>query len=115
MSFVSVFNTFGGSKNYVSGQIVFEKSIAGTYQLNILQPGTFYVEMVGGGGGGANGSGGTGAVYLGNIFLYTGIITIQVGSGGGNGNRNNPAYAGTATYIANIINCEQGSKGFRFS
>lgn len=111
MSFISVFNTLGGSKKYVSGQIVFEKNIAGTYQLNILQPGTFYVEMVGGGGGGANGTGGTGAVYLGNIFLYTGIITIQVGSGGLHGNRNTPAYAGTATYIANIINCEQGYGG----
>lgn len=120
MSFISILNSLGGASPYKTDEVLFDSGIAGTYKLKILQSGTCYVEMVGGGGGGAGGfdcDGGTGAVYLGNIYIPTGDYTLQIGSGGASGNRNNNALPGTSSSISNILICGNGfgGKGYRTS
>ena len=111
MSFVSLCNSLGGISKYRKEQVIFEKDIPGTYNINILENGIYYVEMVGGGGGGANSDGGAGATFLGNIYIPSGTYTIQVGAGGRKGNRNNNAYPGTSSSISNIIVCGNGFAG----
>jgi len=79
--------------SYVPGTVLFESATAGTYQLSVLTPGTFYVQMVGGGGAGASKKynrhvisdthkqwgGGSGAYVYGNMYLTAGAHQIVVG------------------------------------
>lgn len=102
---------------YKPEQVLFEKSTAGTYTLNLEHSGDYEVTIVGGGGGGAYNaskkfsdgviSGGSGAGFKGVIHLKAGTHTVKVGAGGTSVNPGNQPTAmpgvGSSSSIGNII------------
>ena len=73
--------------HYPSGTEIFKAETNGTYPLYIEVPGTYYIQMVGGGGSGVNNywwhaSGGSGAYVYGNKYLNPGNYKIVVGGVG---------------------------------
>lgn len=79
---------------YVPGDVLFESSTPGTYQIYIKCRCKLYIQAVGGGGGRSStaypiqgvwhywsGSGGSGAYVYGNKEVYAGTYTIVVGAG----------------------------------
>lgn len=114
MSLIGVLKNLGTRTVYPINQVVFANGVPGVYTLNLRERGYYYVEMVGGGGGGgtgADGDGGTGAVYLGNIFVPGGIYTIQVGGGGIGGGRYDNGQPGSPSSISGIMVCGNGFGG----
>lgn len=76
---------------YSGDQVLFESSIAGSYQINVLDDGVYNVICVGGGGGGAQAGnktayhgagGGSGGYSNEEIYLTRGTYTATVGQGG---------------------------------
>ncbi len=69
---------------------IHQYTTVGTYSIQVVRPGRVEVLVVGGGGGGgcggnfspAGGGGGGGVVYVSDLYINTGNITVTVGSGG---------------------------------
>lgn len=93
----------------------------GTYTINIGESGNYDVIVIGGGAGGAWGmntygirsssSGGSGAVFIGNIYIPAGIYTCTVGQGGLPAGHGGYGSAGETTSISGIISASGGSQG----
>ncbi len=105
-------------KIYDKDQILFESATPGSYQLEILDNGTFEYTACGGGGGGGGsaaahawygGTGGSAAAFSGFIVLKKGLYTINIGAGGpGGAPSGSNAYAGgngeNTSFLLNEIN-----------
>ena len=78
-------------KVYKYYKILGEYSTSGTRSITIENPGYYNLEIVGAGGGGAHnaynkywraGTGGSGAGFIGDIYLTSGLYAVTVGAGG---------------------------------
>lgn len=81
---------------YQSGELIFESSTPGTYEIELLATGIYEVYCIGGGAGSLRNNlsnskytfrqvsiaGGSGAGYIGRITLSEGVLSICVASGG---------------------------------
>lgn len=93
----------------------------GTYTVNIPESGNYDVVLVGGGAGGAWGfdvyavrstaSGGSGAAFVGNIYIPAGTYTCTVGNGGADAGNGGYGGAGGTTSINGIISAGGGAYG----
>ena len=87
---------------YPIGTVLLEKSVAGSYSIE-LKPGLYEIYCIGGGGGGSNGPGGSGAgillqVHIQNTATYTSIVGAH-GAGAGAYVRNNNGFPGGASSL----------------
>lgn len=121
------------SSKLPAGQVIFESSTAGTYEINIPKSQNYYIQLVGGGGGGryahvsTDSGGGSGGYVYGTIHIPAGIYTLIVGKGGASGTaggdsvfveqiagggKSRTSYAGgTCTTTLNYINGKAGGSG----
>lgn len=104
---------------YDPSEVIFQSSTPGTYTVDIVTSGYYNVAVVGGGSGGAyvysskfsdgRASGGSGAGFVGIIYLTAGSHTIKVGAGGSgkayetNGQSSATSTAGGQSAIDSII------------
>ncbi|MBQ2645134.1 hypothetical protein IJG14_06155 [bacterium] len=96
-------------------------SQAGQYSINIPVSGNYDVVLVGAGAGGAWGmdvyavrssaSGGSGAAFVGNIYIPAGTYSCTVGAGGASAGNGGTGGAGGDTSIGSIISAGGGSAG----
>lgn len=117
-------------QNYTRNKTIFEATTAGTYSFNIPANGSYKVYFSGAGGGGGGGSsasrwktagggGGSGAGFVGDVYLYAGLYTIQIGSGGvGGAGRSKGGLPGSAGTVSTIkrsgttyLTCNAGGGG----
>lgn len=113
---------------YTDNQVVFEKSVAGTYSVNIEAAGQYEIIAVGGGGGcgqmalgstqytiAVSASGGSGAVVQGVFRLSAGTISVTVGALGISATIATAGTAastdGTATTVGSICSVGGGGAG----
>lgn len=113
---------------YVDDQVVFEKSAAGTYSVNIQAAGQYEIIAVGGGGGcgqmalgsvqytvAVSASGGSGAVVQGVFRLSAGTISVTVGALGTSATIATAGTAastdGSATTVGSICSVGGGGAG----
>lgn len=127
--------------HYISDTVLFESATPGSYPLTILVPGTYYIQLVGGGGAGYsyktrgslsfikkhyNMGGGSGAYVNGRVEVQDGLYTITVASsnsgfssafeqiayGGGQSTTGDVGGAGgTYTVTSELVTGEQGNPG----
>lgn len=93
------------SGGYPSGTVLFEKTTAGTYTLQVDFNCTVHLDLVGGGGGAHkvaiyNTNGSSGAYISGDMILTAGTYTIVIGNGGSGGG--NPSKGGNSSFYNNI-------------
>ena len=103
----------------LSTNLVF--ATAGTYSINIPTSGVYDVVAVGGGAGGAWGydvygirhtaSGGSGAGFVGKIYIAAGTYTAYVGTGGTPAGNGGYGGAGGNTEIVGVISAGGGAAG----
>ena len=107
---------------YTANQVIFEKSTAGTYSVELLETGNYEVYAIGGGGGGSNyrednlygyAGGGSGAGFIGVITLSKAVHSVIVGAGGaGNngyfGSSSKVGGTGGNSSISNSVTCYGG-------
>lgn len=103
----------------LSTNLVF--ATAGTYTVNIPTSGIYDVVAIGGGAGGAWGydvygirhtaSGGSGAGFVGKIYIAAGTYTASVGAGGAPAGNGGYGGAGGNTEIVGIISAGGGAAG----
>ena len=89
---------------YEIGTILLEKTVAGTFSVDI-KTGFYDIYCIGGGGGGSNSFGGAGAGIHAHAKLLEGTYTCVVGNAGGGAGayvRNNNGAAGGASSINGI-------------
>ncbi len=110
------------------GTVLFESnSASGTYTLDIATSGYYYVQVVGGGGGSYafsrnyshwwNGcaAGGSGAAFVGTIYIPAGQYQVVVGEGGASNSSGDGTCRSTdggTSSIGNLISCTGGTRGF---
>lgn len=121
------------SSKLPAGQVIFESSTAGTYEINIPKSQNYYIQLVGGGGGGrhvnveTDKGGGSGGYVYGTIHIPAGVYSIIVGKGGASktaggdsvfieqvagGGKSTSSYAGgVCTTTLNYINGKAGGSG----
>ena len=98
---------------YKKGQVIFESSTPGTYNVEILGKGKYEVYCIGGGGGGyykrnpkSVGSGGSGSGFIGIIKIEASILSVSVGAGG-----RYQSYNGAGSSIGNLVITYGGGRG----
>ena len=117
---VSVQKTETGGE--LTKEISYEYPIAGTYNIEIPTNGYYKVWLVGGGGNGisqlnmysvaANAGGGSGAGFIGELYLNAGRHTVVVGSGGQATTIDGiTAGAGGNAAFTNLVNSTAGAGG----
>lgn len=119
---IEVRRVYKGSQliwGYDPSEVIFQSSTPGTYIVDIATSGYYNVAVVGGGSGGAyvysskfsdgRASGGSGAGFVGIVYLTAGVHTIKVGAGGSgkayesNGQSSATSTAGEQSAIDSII------------
>ena len=87
----TIMNVVLEERAYVTDQVIFESSTAGTYEVELLENGNYEVYCIGGGAGGAysrstttnaKAGGGSGSGFIGVVLLSKGDYSITVGAGG---------------------------------
>ena len=100
----------------ISNIIVFSSRVAGNYIVTIPYSTNYRITAVGGGGGGCTASGGSSGMFIGDIRLFQGArLSIAIGRGGVNGNRNTSDSGnrcrGGATSISGLLTINGGYGG----
>lgn len=115
---------------YDLNEVIFEKSTAGTYTLDVKVAGWYNLMIcsAGGGGGGSatkhswkGSDGASGAAFIGKISLEKTKYTIKVGQGGAGGNRsgksatNGQPVAGSEAFTAGITSMTKTDSSAQFN
>lgn len=114
---------------YTANQVVFEKSTAGTYSVNLAKAGLYEITVVGGGGAAAmrgvyddkgyGWTGGSGGAFVGTFVLERGTRTVVVGKANNNttaqsGNTQTLNPTDTKTYgssVSGVVSVGGGGSG----
>lgn len=119
---------------YQSGELIFESSTPGIYEIELLTAGIYEVYCIGGGAGALRNNlsnskytfrqvsiaGGSGAGYIGRLFLSEGKLSISIASGGTgqaftnnslNYGVNTAALAGGTSSIGTFVSAGGGKSG----
>ncbi len=134
MGLRTTFSPMGGKNGpYIKGQVIFERAVPGTYEVELLAGGKYEVYCIGGGAGALRNNlnakytyqqvsigGGSGAGYIGVLVLPAGVCPVNVATGGiGQSFSNNSlnygvntgALAGGTSSIGTFLSASGGTPG----